>query len=167
MPTVTDQLENWSIYITLSLRGAEPGFHWGIFVPTEKPKGKVWHAINNTGGWTLEFKETDGIPNSKSLCMLYKIGSVTSQNWATLHSTLGQVPGSGQPSLNTHEEFTCRVWVKDALLALHHAHVIHLTGTIADIEQDAIQYGESNRTPIEKGSGDALVVDETDFSTTS
>ena len=51
MSTVTELLEDWSIYVIMSLRGANPGFHWGLFVPTNKPQGYVWHATNVSGGW--------------------------------------------------------------------------------------------------------------------
>lgn len=72
MSTVPALLESYSIYVFLNLRGADPGFHWGIFVPTEKPLGEVWHAVNRTGSWSLETKSNCEIPNSFSLCLALK-----------------------------------------------------------------------------------------------
>jgi len=167
MPSVAAQLEDYSIYVTLSLRGAEPGFHWAIFVPTKKPQGQVWHAVNGSGGWTMEIEATAAIPTSMSLCLCFKVGTVTSKSWDVFRTTLGSVPGSGQPSPNTQETFTCRVWVKDALVALHKAGVIQLTKAISTIEQMAVQRAESNRSAVEQGTGGAMVWNATGFSTTS
>ncbi|KAF2469554.1 uncharacterized protein BDR25DRAFT_315166 [Lindgomyces ingoldianus] len=167
MSSVLAELENYSIYVILSLRGAEPGFHWGIFVPTNKPQGDVWHAVNRTGGWSLEIKTTSGIPTSISLCLCFKVGTVNAETWAKLKDTLQQVPGNGQPSPNTQEAFTCRVWVKDALLALHNAGVIRLTKAIATIEEEAIMQAEGNRAGVEGGTNGAMVWNRTGFSTTS
>lgn len=80
---------------------------------------------------------------------------------------LTNVPSSGQPSLNTKEEFTCRVWVKDAILALHNAGVIRLAKAIETIEQAALETAEGNRTSIEQGTGAALVLTSTGFSATA
>jgi len=167
MSTVVTLLEDHSIYIILSLRGAQPGFHWGIFVPTNKPEGEVWHATNAGGGWNLENKTTRGIPNSMSLCVVLKLGIATSQNWTALHTTLANVPCSGQPSLNTGEPFTCRIWVKDAILALHNAGVIQLTAAIETIEEKAVKAAEKNRNKVERAAGAAQVDNNTGFSTTS
>lgn len=167
MSDVTAQLEDNSIYIVLSLRGALPGFHWSIFIPTNKNKGEVWHATNPSGGWFMETKTTDSLPNSKSLCLLLKLGIVTSENWQTLRSTLANVPSCGEPSLNTGEAFNCAVWVKDAILALHNAGVIHLTADVETINSAAVDTAETNRERVERGTGSALVVNSTGFSTTA
>ncbi|KAI9710956.1 MAG: hypothetical protein M1820_002393 [Bogoriella megaspora] len=167
MPSVTELLEDYSIYVILSLRGAEPGFHWGIFVPTSKPRGEVWHAVNRSGGWSVDIRTTSGVPSSVSLCLCFKVGSVTSQNWDAFKATLRGLPGSSKPSPNTREAFTCRVWVKDALLALHNARLIHLTEDISNIEQAAVEKAESNRNNVEQGTGGAMVWNSTNFSATS
>ncbi|KAF2875039.1 hypothetical protein BDV95DRAFT_306668 [Massariosphaeria phaeospora] len=167
MSSVLAQLQNYSIYVILNLRGAGPGFHWGIYVPTNKPQGDVWHAVNRTGGWSVEIKTTSGVPSSLSLCLCFKVGTVNSQNSSVLRATLRQVPGSGQPSPNTQELFSCRVWVKDALLALHNAGVIRLTMAIATIEERAIERGEMLREGVEHGVKDAMVWNNPGFSATS
>ncbi|KAH7335091.1 hypothetical protein BKA66DRAFT_435612 [Pyrenochaeta sp. MPI-SDFR-AT-0127] len=167
MSTVTELLEDWSIYVIMSLRGANPGFHWGLFVPTNKPQGYVWHATNVGGGWTMEEKITSGIPNSMSLCLAFKVGTVNSSNWDTLRSTLHQVPAEGQPSPNTGEDFSCRTWVEDSLLALHNASIIQLSKAIQTIEEDVLRVAESNRRPVESGTGAAMIWNQTGFTTTS
>jgi hypothetical protein len=102
-----------------------------------------------------------------SLCLVLKLGTVTSQNWVALRTTLANVPSSGQPSLNTNEAFTCRVWVKDAILVLHNAGVIRLAEAIETIEKTAIEEAEDNREFIEEGTGAAVVKNSTGFSATA
>jgi hypothetical protein len=160
-------LENKSIYITLNLRGALPGFHKSIFVPTEKPTGEVWHATNPSGGWFLETETTATLMESLSVCVALKVGTVTDQSLMILRTTLEGVPASGEPSVNTGEAFSCTVWVKDALLALHKPMVITLVKDIETINQEAIAAGEANRSTIEMGTGPPMVLNNTGFSTTS
>ncbi|RAL16155.1 uncharacterized protein BO97DRAFT_411395 [Aspergillus homomorphus CBS 101889] len=53
---IAKQYENYSIYVMLGSRGAEPGYQWGIIIPTATPTGQVWHATNREGSWKLEQK---------------------------------------------------------------------------------------------------------------
>jgi hypothetical protein len=160
-------LEDMSIYITLTLRGALPGFHKSIFVPTEKPTGEVWHATNPSGGWFLETETTATLMESSSVCVALKVGTVDDQSLMILRTTLESVPASGEPSVNTGEAFSCTVWVKDALLALQKAGVITLVKDIETINEEAIAAGEDNRSNIELGTGPPMVLNNTGFSTTS
>jgi hypothetical protein len=166
MSTVVELLEDWSIYVILSLRGENPGFHWGIYVPTNKPQGYVWHAINESGGWKMEEKISSGVPYPMSLCLVFKVGTVNSSNWDTLRSTLYQIPAEGQPSTHTGEVFSCRTWTKDSLLALHNAGIIQLTQAIQTIESDVVSEAEQNRRSVELGRP-AMVWNHTGFTTTS
>lgn len=167
MSAVGKGLEKCSIYINLSLRGAQPGFHWSIFITTNKSEGEVWHAVNRTGSWLLETESIHGIPSSMGLCLVLKLGTATSQNWDTVRTTLANIPSSGQPSLSTRKTFTCRTWVKDAILAFHNAGVIRLTKDIETIEQVAIEMAEDNRASVELGTGPVLVLNSTEFSETA
>lgn len=162
---IARQYENSSMYINLSLRGANPGFHWAIFVPTNTPSGYIWHAVNRTGGWELEAKESKDVPTSLDLCLSLKFGTVNSSNWNLVQDTLNANPADGQPSSNTNEQFTCRVWVKDALYALQNAGIIHLVKPIDVIETQAIEYGEGHRRAIELGTSSVLVINTTCYST--
>ena len=163
MSSVIASLENNSIYMILSLRGAEPGFHWGIFVPTDKPEGEVWHATNRSGGWSLENRTTSGVPDSMSLCLCCKVGSIANQNLSIFNDILRSVSANGNPSPNTQETFSCRVWVKDALSALDNAGLISLRMDTSAIERDAIKEAEANRRTVERSTDGALVWNENGF----
>jgi len=115
----------------------------------------------------VEEKITSGLPTSMSLCLVFKVGTVNSSNWDTLRSTIHQVPADGQPSPNTGEDFSCRTWAEDSLLALHNARIIQLSKAIQTIEEEVLQVAESNRGPVETGTGAAMVWNQTGFTTTS
>lgn len=154
---IAHQFENWSIYVLLSSRGSLPGFHWGIFVPTDTPRGMFWHAINRTGGWHLEIIDTKTIPYSLSLCLAAKIGKIDSSACETLKKALEPVPGDGQPSQRNQEEFSCRVYVQDAIHALQTANVISLTKSIEEMVVVLDRNAEKSRLAVECCTGCALV----------
>lgn len=149
--------EDYSIYVILSSRGALPGFHWGIFIPTATPAGHVWHATNREGGWKLDPKPSANVPFSMSLVLAYKIGSVNQSTLQTCMSVLNGVAANGRPSPNTGEEFSCRVWVKDAIIALHNNHIIALREAISSIEAKLMNRANAHKAKVEGGQSPARV----------
>jgi hypothetical protein len=63
-----------------------------------------------------------------SLVLVQKIGPVSSHS--DLDRVLRSVPADGQASQRTGESFTCRIWLKDALVALHNERVVTLRADI-------------------------------------
>lgn len=60
---------------------------------------------------------------SMSLVLAYKIGAASSPS--EMDQVLRDLPAGGSASLRTGEVFTCRIWVKDVLVALQtRGHVI-------------------------------------------
>lgn len=170
MSTATAEFENNSIYIVLKLRsGGPPDFHWAIFVPTAKPQGILWHATNITGGWAVETKTNYNLPLSMAFCVALRVGSITGavDDFDTLKATMEGVPGTGVSSFHTQEVFDCRVWVKDALVALQDAGIINLTVDTSTIEQDAFDKAYQNRERVEQAPNQAKIVNTTGYSTTS
>ena len=96
-----------------------------------------------------------------SLVLSYKVGAVSSDTWDACFSALNSVPAAGQASVNTQEPFTCRVWVKDALQALHNNHVIVLDEGIAAIEKEITAQGYKYKSGVEGGKSDPQVVNTT------
>ncbi|KAF2682987.1 hypothetical protein K458DRAFT_305885, partial [Lentithecium fluviatile CBS 122367] len=117
------------------------------------------------GGWILEHKETTRVASSLTLCACFRVGKVNTNTYNTLQAVLKGVAADGHPSLNTEEEFDCRVWVKDALIALHNASIIRLTVTISDIENKILGISEANRIGIELGESSAKIINNPTFST--
>ena len=158
MAQANSQLESLSIYVIPNLRGAEVGFHWGLFIPTDKSLSELWHGTNDGEGWQLKVEQTRGFLSTIGLCLCFVIGTAKAERLQKLRDILRAVPGSGEPSRHGQEKFTCRVWVKDTLVALRDADPINSTREASDIEQVAINAAESNKILVEQG-GQVLVMD--------
>jgi hypothetical protein len=154
--SIAAQYENYAIYILLSSRGAKPGFHWGIFMPTASPNGHVWHATNREGGWKLEYKTSANVPFSLSLVLAYKIGSIDPSQAQTCLNILNGVNAGGL-SPNTGEATNCRVWVKDAIIALHSNRIIELAETFDSMETKMTNDANAHKSRVERGKSTARV----------
>ncbi|KAF3898145.1 hypothetical protein GTR04_0992 [Trichophyton interdigitale] len=154
---IAKQYENYSIYVMLSSRGANPGFHWGIFIPTKTPDGHLWHATNREGGWKLDQRPSENVPYSMSLVLAHKIGAVNNTNWQTCIDTLNGIPAGPHPSPNTGETFSCRTWVKDAIIALEKAGIISLDGDISAVEVMLINEASKYKKYVEEGDNGVKV----------
>lgn len=152
---IAAQYENYAIYVLLSSRGALPGFHWGIFIPTASPDGHIWHATNREGGWKLEHRTSSHTPFSMSLVLAYKIGSVNTSNWQTSLNILNGVDADSLPP-PSNEGF-CQAWVKDAIMALHNNHIIVLSETIEAMETKLMDRANTHRVRVERDQKGARV----------
>ncbi|KAM5470320.1 hypothetical protein MferCBS49748_002493 [Microsporum ferrugineum] len=143
---IARQYENYSIYVMLSSRGANPGFHWGIFIPTNTPLGHLWHATNREGGWMLDQRPSNNVPYSLSLV-----------NWQACKDILSGIAAGPHPSPNTGEQFDCRIWVKDAIIALEKNGIIALDKGVSGIEDDLLVRANDLKPHVEYGSRPAKV----------
>ncbi|KAF7921246.1 uncharacterized protein EAE98_008672 [Botrytis deweyae] len=152
------QLENNTVYMTLNSRGIPGTFHWGLFITTSSaPRGVFYHASNKTGGWQPEFKPTAYLFSSMSLVLVFKIGPISSSD--KIDEFLRAVPADGSASLRTDEAFTCRIWMKDALVALHENHVVTLPVDIDTLEAKAFAAGTAHEHRVERTAAKAIVID--------
>ncbi|KAG6150205.1 hypothetical protein E4U37_006352 [Claviceps purpurea] len=69
------------------------------------------------------------------------------------------VPADGSPSKRTGESFTCRIWVKDVLVALNDCGEIILPVIIDVLEGMAVKKG-LKYAKIAEGGGGATVTDK-------
>ncbi|KAI1907385.1 hypothetical protein LOZ12_005160 [Ophidiomyces ophidiicola] len=155
---IAAQYHNNSVYVILSSRGALPGFHWGIFIPSSTPYGEVWHATNREGGWKPEKKNSGNVPFSMSLVLAHNVGHLNQESQKTCRDILDSLPADGTPSPNTGEPFDCRTWVLDALVALQNAGVIVLTKPLQELQESLVSDAEVHKDVVERGSGVAKVV---------
>ena len=89
------------------------------------------HATNRFGGWQLEVRTSSNALSSLSLVLIYKIGPASSQT--AFDQVLRAVPANGSASLRTGEAFTCRIWTKDAIMALHNNRIVTLEADIGKL----------------------------------
>ncbi|KAF2762607.1 hypothetical protein EJ05DRAFT_471590 [Pseudovirgaria hyperparasitica] len=112
LPLRQDNIKNWSIYVVLSHRSRTSSMHWSIFVPTGVPYGTVWQVAKNKQGlWHLDTRQVHHLVTSRSLAVMYEIGTVNNQTFRSLHNILSTVPVGANPG----EYFDSRVWVRRAL----------------------------------------------------
>ncbi|PLB48317.1 hypothetical protein P170DRAFT_437985 [Aspergillus steynii IBT 23096] len=154
--SIAAQYEDYSIYIMLKSRGALPGFHWGLFIPTSSPAGELWHATNETGGWVVTPTSTNEIPFSMALVLAYKIGSISPSGLGAVKNILDNVPYNISHSPNTNEPFSCRIWVKDALVQLRENGFM-LLRDVSEIEEELIDRASDHKESVERGEEDAVV----------
>lgn len=157
---IAAQYENNSIYVILSSRGALPGFHWGIYIPTKPPDGQVWHATNREGGWKLERKNSANVPFSMSLVVAYKIGSVSPSDWESCQDILSGVAADGRPSPNTGEESDCQTWAMDAIMALESNKIVTLAATLTELQARWLHLATLHKDNVETGRSSARVVNQ-------
>ncbi|KAJ8064450.1 hypothetical protein OCU04_006788 [Sclerotinia nivalis] len=156
------QLEDNTVYMTLNSRGVPGTFHWGIFITSSAPDGVYYHTTNRSGGWKLEFRPTANITQSLTLVLLYKIGLVSSHTPLKANQVLRAVPANGSASLRTGEAFTCRIWTKDAFVALHENGIVTLPADIDTLERQAFAPARGLKPYIEQNRGGPAIVDSTD-----
>jgi hypothetical protein len=154
---IAAQYENYSLYVMLSSRGAAPGFHWGLFIPTATPTGDVWHATNQSGGWNVTPRSSNNVPFSMSLVLAYKLASLTPSTMEACKRILDAYPYRYSHSPNTGEPFSCRVWVKDAVIELQKNGMIVLTRDYSLIEAQLIEDASDHKDEVEGGADDAKV----------
>lgn len=103
-------------------------------MPYQAPRARVWQALprNDNGAWELSYQpNARRLLGSASLYLVYKISSIPVDRIEECVDVLGSVP-VGTPSRWTQEPFTCRIWVKDALVALNEAGVIVLSMDVGE-----------------------------------
>ncbi|KAI1174921.1 hypothetical protein F4777DRAFT_552425 [Nemania sp. FL0916] len=121
------RLNSKSIYISLDARPSPGEYHWGLILTGSDGKPALHHASNRIGPWVYEEKEAQP-EQSLSLIALLLVAEVNSHSRAK--EVIRSIPADGSPSQRTGEAITCRIWVKDVLVALCEQGVIALPAGI-------------------------------------
>ncbi|KAH7214337.1 hypothetical protein BKA60DRAFT_610015 [Fusarium oxysporum] len=140
--SLNGNLESSSIYIAMKSRPSPREYHWGLIVTDDIGRPVLHHATNLTGPWKYEERRNDSAIDL-TLIVLVKASGVSNVPRAT--QIIQSVPADGKPSRRTGAAFTCRIWVKDALVELHETGEIFLADDIEVIETEAIAYAERFR----------------------
>ncbi|KAH7214426.1 hypothetical protein DER44DRAFT_879665 [Fusarium oxysporum] len=140
--SLNGNLESSSIYIAMKSRPSPREYHWGLIVTNNIGRPVLHHATNLTGPWEYEERRNESAIDL-TLIVLVKASGVSNLPRAT--QIIQSVPADGKPSRRTGAAFTCRIWVKDALVELHETGEIFLADDIEVIETEAIAYAESGK----------------------
>ncbi|KAI0483492.1 hypothetical protein F4859DRAFT_400514 [Xylaria cf. heliscus] len=114
-------LKSKSIYISLDTRPSPGEHHWGLILTDSNDKLVLHHATNRAGPWVYEESQAEPA-QSMSLIAMLRVAKVKSHSRAK--EVIQSIAADGNPSQRTGEAFTCRIWVKDVLMALSEQGVI-------------------------------------------
>lgn len=92
-----------------------------------------------------------------SLVLAYKLGSINPSAMRECKHILNNVPYDYPHSPNTGEPFSCRVWVKDALVELQKKGILVLTRDLSSIERELIERANYHKEEVEGGTDNAEV----------
>ncbi|KAK7935111.1 hypothetical protein PG985_000606 [Apiospora marii] len=130
--------------------------HWGLILTVPNQTPVLHHASNRAGPWSYEVRA--GRPeNSMTLIVLVRVGALKSHSEAT--NVMKTIPADGSPSRRTGEAFTCRIWIKDVLMALHEAGQIALPVDIDALERAAVRHAVNHAKSAESGNGATVIND--------
>ncbi|TVY34923.1 hypothetical protein LOCC1_G006403, partial [Lachnellula occidentalis] len=139
-----------SIYITLQyLRTDSNGqnkYHWGLYATGDSPpKGILFHA-SDEGRRPLDlFYERRNVSNplrSRSMVVVLKIGDVSSAS--AIDRSVSRVPLMSRSRLPPGEpQWTCRVYVKQALEALNQDRILRLPASVNQLERACLAAADS------------------------
>ncbi|PGG95412.1 hypothetical protein AJ79_10072 [Helicocarpus griseus UAMH5409] len=133
------------IYIILSNIRLAAQWHWGIFICVSRPWGQVYHATDSNDYWEFEEKLTDGIIGSRTIHAVVELAKVQDEDTIkAMHDALKDVPveRNGDFVQKCGENFTCRVWVKEALDTLRSKGLISFD-SVNDLEHEVIATGNA------------------------
>ncbi|CZS74862.1 unnamed protein product [Fusarium graminearum] len=145
-----------SLYISLDSRPSKGEYHWGIYVTDGQGESTVHHASNRDGPWRYDAEFVDPT-NSMTLIAMIKVSDIRSPD--LVEHAIRSVPANGNLSGRNGDGFTCRTWVKDALVSLHDSGAIVLPTDIETIEKKSIQYGMRYSRTSESGGGATVLND--------
>ncbi|KAJ5413186.1 hypothetical protein N7465_005491 [Penicillium sp. CMV-2018d] len=92
-----------------------------------------------------------------SLVLAYKLGSINPSALGACEHILDHVPYDYSHSPNTGEPFSCRIWVKDALVELQKNGILVLPRDFSSIERELIERANSHKDEVEGGTDNAEV----------
>ncbi|KAI1261921.1 hypothetical protein F5Y18DRAFT_430691 [Xylariaceae sp. FL1019] len=144
-----------SVYMALFARPNPGEYHWGLVFTSDVGNSVFCHATNRAGPWSFEMKEGDS-GKSMSLIVLVRVSALKNPEYL---STVRSVPAIGGVSKRTGENFRCRGWVKDVLVALEESGKISLPSDIDTLEKDAAAQGAKYLQTCESGNGATVVND--------
>ncbi|KUJ15475.1 uncharacterized protein LY89DRAFT_735582 [Mollisia scopiformis] len=149
MSTATSPTAPRTLYITLQyLRRDASGnkYHWGLYATSDTPpRGTLFHATD-AGRQPLDLyyeeRKVENPTKSKSMTVCVKIGDVSSTT--AIHRCVSTVPLMSRSRIPAGErQWTCRVYVKEALNALHNAQLLSLPASVGSIERACLAVADA------------------------
>ncbi|KAH7910986.1 hypothetical protein BJ138DRAFT_1063969 [Hygrophoropsis aurantiaca] len=139
-----------SICICLFSRG-DGKFHWAIIIPVGYKQAQKFHITNLHGpSWVFE-SVSEMVSASETACIVAKIGSLGIHTVEDINNRVKNIPLISTAA-DSAEPFTCRIWVRYAVRALHDTGYINCPNVLA-LENEIRVVGESNDAETIQGKG--------------
>jgi hypothetical protein len=130
--------EDGGIYIILTTIGIDR-WHWGIYVSVSDTYGMFYHVTNRKGQWVFQDQMTENVVDHLNIIAALQIGGSIEEQWAeAVHNILIAVPVIAEGGLDPRwgQNFTCRVWVLEAVDRLRLANLVPDEPSL-EVEEDA------------------------------
>ncbi|TVY85913.1 hypothetical protein LAWI1_G008756 [Lachnellula willkommii] len=141
--------EDGGIYIILTtIDAATHRYHWGIFICVSDGFGMVYHVTNTntpTREWKYEDHMTENVVSSRNIIAALLIGRGLQNDTAdAAHRIMASVPVIADGSYDSRwgENFTCRVWVLEAVDRLRQNRLIP-NEEARELQDDAFRLARS------------------------
>ncbi|CAL1697258.1 unnamed protein product [Somion occarium] len=153
--TVNAELPQSSICITLYSHG-DTTYHWAIVAPIDRYYAAKFHATNRgSAGWLYkpwQYKSVDEVLSSSRTAVVVVKIELGSNTIDALNSLLKDIPMTITNPEEADEPFGTKVWVRQAIRALHHARIIHCPDA-RKLEAEVLGYADANDEDIIHGKG--------------
>ncbi|TVY84939.1 hypothetical protein LSUE1_G001440 [Lachnellula suecica] len=153
---VMDSYEDGCMYIILTpLDATRHRYHWGIYVSVSDTYGMLYHVTNSSGQWVFEEHMTENVISSRSIVAALQIGSGIQNDTAdTAHRIMAAVPviSDGSHDSKWGEDFTCRVWVLEAVERLRQQRLV-ANEEAREVQDDAFRLARSATSTGQKKMG--------------
>ena len=153
-----DAIEPWGIYVALSIHDESvPNYHWSFYIPFDEDRGQLYEAVDNaTHKWVIDTRLCMTLRFSTRLTAMMKVGQISNAmsdtfNEIVMNPSL-KAPRNGQ-------EFSCRVWILNALGSLDAAGLVTCKDVYA-FEQEAVDIAKANK----RSRGEDITVAESSYS---
>lgn len=134
----------------LNSPGQPNRFHWGFYLHTGETTG-VRHEIHDSNGfWQPRHVEVAHAFKLMCLTVFVKIGQIAERDW----DRFDQITKTYDGVLNDTPGITCRVWLLMVMKLLAESGIVHLNGSVDDLEAECWSFGnqyyesaEANQQP--------------------
>ncbi|OBZ77678.1 hypothetical protein A0H81_02252 [Grifola frondosa] len=129
-----------------------PLFHWMLYVQSNVEDGFKFHATQTNNRNFVYEKASFTLCSSRRISAAAVVGRLNTHTLCDLHNILKRIPVNIIPHVDIAREpqFSCRVWVREAVRRLHAEGFLDCPDVDA-LEQEMWHYGRISASEIRRG----------------
>ncbi|KAH9830498.1 uncharacterized protein C8Q71DRAFT_368342 [Rhodofomes roseus] len=124
-------------------------FHWTVMVPLNDTVCEKFHATEDSNGWRYEHTPHT-VVTSRTACVVVKIAQLNNLTIEYLDRLLSTIPMETLPA-DQGQQFTCRIWFREAIRRLHKAGVLQCP-SVNNLEFELKDQASSHYMNLERGA---------------